>query len=101
NYWRGRGNRRYVSAKGKEYRQAVEDAIGTVEPLRGRLAVNIELTMPDRRRRDIDNVLKALFDALQAAGVFIDDEQIDELCVKRLSIEAPGAADVIVHERAA
>jgi len=31
----------------------------------------------------MDNVLKATLDALQHAGLYDDDSQIDELCVKR------------------
>lgn len=32
--------------------------------------------LPDRRRRDLDNLGKAVYDALQAAQVFVDDSQI-------------------------
>lgn len=66
--------------------------------LKGRLAVHIELIAPTRRKFDIDNRIKSALDALMHAGVFIDDEQIDELRVKRLHVEAPGACDVTVTE---
>ena len=65
--------------------------------LSGRLAVSIELTMPDRRKRDIDNAQKCLLDSLQAAGVFRDDSQIDFLQIRRLHVEPPGAADVCIE----
>ncbi|MBU0741506.1 RusA family crossover junction endodeoxyribonuclease, partial [bacterium] len=41
---------------------------------------------PDRQRRDIDNVQKALLDALQHGGLYTDDSQI-----KKLNIEMRGA----------
>tara|TARA_Y100000034_G_scaffold125065_1_gene174149 strand:+ start:871 stop:1110 length:240 start_codon:yes stop_codon:yes gene_type:complete len=42
------------------------------------------LAMPkDKRRRDLDNLLKILCDALESAGVFKNDSQIDEIIIKR------------------
>lgn len=55
-------------------------------------------THDHRRRRDIDNLTKCVLDALAHAGVYEDDCQIDDLRVRRLHVEAPGAADVIVTE---
>jgi len=52
-----------------------------VQPLAGSLAVDVEIHPPDRRRRDIDNVLKALLDALQHGGAYHDDNQIVGLSI--------------------
>lgn len=38
--------------------------------------VMLEYLPPDRRRRDIDNGCKAVFDALTHAGVWKDDSQV-------------------------
>ena len=54
-----------------------------IKPLQGRLAMAIELYPPDKRRRDIDNVLKATLDALQHGGAYADDCQIDYLTISR------------------
>ncbi len=42
----------------------------------GDLMVEIIIYPPDKRKRDMDNIKKALFDALQHAGLYKDDYQI-------------------------
>jgi crossover junction endodeoxyribonuclease RusA len=55
-------------------------------------------TPPDHRRRDLDNILKALQDSMQAAGVYNDDHQIDDLRVTRSAPQKPGWVDVDITE---
>ncbi len=52
--------------------------------MEGRLSVKIDMHPPDARRRDVDNVLKPLLDALQHGGAFRDDSQIDKLTIERM-----------------
>lgn len=78
--------RMVLSAKGKEYKQLVENSIGisgNAPHTLQRLAVVIHAFQPDRRPTDLDNRLKSLLDSLQGAGVFEDDEQIDDLRIIR------------------
>ena len=99
NYIRRGNNRSYMTQQGKAFRDAVHDAIDTERPLlSGRLMVQLELIPPDKRRRDIDNHVKAVLDSLQHAAVIADDEQIDLLRVRRLPVESPGACDVTITE---
>ncbi|WP_345318290.1 RusA family crossover junction endodeoxyribonuclease [Novipirellula rosea] len=85
-YWRHVGQRVLISKKGREYRAEVSGLLNRkrVEPLVGPLSVDIELHMPDRRRRDIDNVLKAMLDALQWGGAFLDDNQVMRLAIEKV-----------------
>jgi crossover junction endodeoxyribonuclease RusA len=101
-YWRRAGNRIYLSPSGKRFKNdAAIDclaALGKVEPLTGRLGVQIELVAPNKTRdTDIDNRIKATLDALQGI-LFVDDSQIDRLIVLRREIAKPGHCDVIVSE---
>jgi crossover junction endodeoxyribonuclease RusA len=59
-----------------------------------RLAVEILAFPPDRRKRDLDNLYKALLDSVSKAGVIPDDEQIDDLRICRMASEKPGRVQV-------
>lgn len=78
--------RTMLSEDGRKYRRAVADAVlehGRPKIGDARVALDIEVRMPDRRRRDLDNIPKAILDGLTHAGVWTDDNQIDDLRVWR------------------
>jgi crossover junction endodeoxyribonuclease RusA len=82
-YWRhpttGKlAGRHLISDKGRKYRDAVTAlaAEGRYKTMTGPLVVDLEVFMPDKRRRDLDNLTKAIFDSLTHAGVWEDDSQI-------------------------
>ena len=69
--------RALISKRGREYRKAVKRAVGpAVRTLEGPLRITIRWHPPDKRKRDWDNPVKALQDALQHAGVIGDDNQV-------------------------
>lgn len=81
-YWRVFKQRAILSEAGRQYRDAVAEQVllqrvarRIVRPMR----VEIEAYRPDRRRRDLDNLLKAVLDGLAHAGVYEDDSQIVDL----------------------
>jgi len=92
-YWRNVYGRMVLSREGRRYREAVAGLVWRHLQQEGEqigfgesdLEVTIEAYPPDRRRRDLDNLLKPLLDALQHAGVFDDDSQISRLSISRLS----------------
>ena len=99
-YWRSVGGKVLISAKGRRYRDTVRVAVaaersGTLGDT-ARLEVAIDVYPPDRRRRDLDNVLKSLLDALGHAGVYGDDSQIDFLQISRRQVDPPGSVAVRV-----
>jgi crossover junction endodeoxyribonuclease RusA len=98
NYFTVARGRKILSKRGRQYRKDVLAAIGPRMPLLTRLTVTVDLCPPDKRRRDLDNVTKAVFDALQHAGVYQDDSQIDFFSVQRGKLTWGGACYVSVKE---
>lgn len=84
-YYRRVGARTLISRAGRKYRETVVGQLRHTRtaPLLGRLRVTMAAHPPDRRRRDLDNAQKALLDALQHAGIYRDDSQIDHLEIAR------------------
>ncbi|RRV38639.1 RusA family crossover junction endodeoxyribonuclease [Stutzerimonas stutzeri] len=99
-YYRRVGAKTLISAKGRDYCAAVMKACAEARISRqdGRLAVVINACPPDRRRRDLDNLLKGLLDALTHGGAWEDDSQIDHLTIKRGPIKALGCVEVTISE---
>jgi len=81
-YWRTFQGRMIISAEGRSYRKAVADQVliqRGAKHYMGKLRVNIEAFRPDNRRRDLDNLLKAVLDGCTHAGVWEDDSNIVDL----------------------
>ena len=106
-YWRAVKGRVILSKRGREYRDAVYTAINSafepdsvedIRPLLGRLKVKIIATMPDKRRRYIYNKNTAALDAMGYAGIYGDDNQIDDLRVIRCDVMKPGCLEVEITE---
>lgn len=90
-YWRHVSMRVLISKQGRDYRTAVRAAVlgqgWKADPLSGRLKLSMLAWMPDRRRRDLDNLQKSALDAMQEAGVYADDSQIDKLSIERAGMD--------------
>jgi crossover junction endodeoxyribonuclease RusA len=96
-YWGTAGKRRYLTDKAKAFRVATLVAFRQTRHSGfggARLSVSIDLHMPDARVRDIDNVVKSVFDSLCHAGAFTDDSQVDILFVRRAPKEKGGRCTV-------
>ena len=62
-----------------------------------RLHINILALPPDKRKRDLDNILKSLLDSLQGI-LFRDDSQIDKITITRGPVESKGKLFVELFE---
>lgn len=86
-YWRHPGNGLHlISERGRAYRRFVADVvmiqrIGS-KPLAGDLDVQIVACRPNKLRRDLDNIPKAVLDSLTKARLWIDDSQIQKLSIE-------------------
>jgi crossover junction endodeoxyribonuclease RusA len=76
----------------------VRSLLAGTRPLTGRLAVEVTLFPPDRRRRDVDNALKAMLDSVGNGGAYLDDSQIDDLRVVRGEVVEGGSALIEIRE---
>ena len=100
-YWRNINGRTLISVKGRAYKKAVARLVQwnhAAKQLESRLEVLVILHPPDKRKRDIDNSMKALLDSMQAAGVYLDDSQIDRLVIERGEVEKGGVAVITIKE---
>ena len=94
-------NTYFVSKAGERYRRAVVLIVRQQRlklSLSGRLAIKIIAEPPDKRRRDLDNILKAPLDALTHAGVLMDDEQFDEINIVRGQLVPGGRLGIKITE---
>ncbi len=99
-YWRRVGSRTLISREGRRFRRNVMAILAAmdIEPLTGPLVVEVEVFPPDNRRRDIDNVQKALLDALEHGGAYDDDSQIMKLTIQKRETVAGGRTLVKIRE---
>lgn len=96
-YWRHFRGRTVISREGRAFRTSVCALLAggrgsgpRKPPAGGRIALAMDAFPPDRRRRDLDNLQKPVLDALQHAGVYEDDSQIDLLFTRRREVVPEG-----------
>lgn len=99
-YYAHASNRVILGAKGKSYRRDVALLLHLHRGHCGdkRLAITINVFPPDKRKRDLDNILKSTIDALQHAAIFDDDNQIDMLTVIRRDVIKGGSLAIWINE---
>lgn len=97
NYWVGTGRTCKVSYRGRDFHDLVAMTIPQLNTT-SRLKLDVTFHFPNKQRRDIDNFLKATIDSLVKCGLCVDDEQFDELSVKRGEIIKGGLIKITVLE---
>lgn len=100
-YWLVKPKGKYLSANARKFRGEViayVASLGSVKTHTGRIKAYITIHGRDKRKFDIDNYQKAVWDALTHARVIADDELIDELIIKRGGIIKGGQVEVELFE---
>jgi len=76
-----------LTKAGRAYREKVWLAVIQKDKpsvITGLVTVLFELYMPDKRRRDVDNLPKGMLDGLTHAGIWTDDDLVDDMRIKRV-----------------
>ena len=96
-YWGFNKSRRYLTPLANRF---VKDLANWVKPKMSDKRLKLEVTFhyTDKRVRDLDNNLKPLIDGLVKCGLCVDDEQFDELHIKRGGIIKGGLIEIMVTE---
>lgn len=89
-----------LSKRGRQYQTEAVAAILEQKRRKFKYRVEIlfELFPPDERRRDIDNTLKGLLDALVHSNILEDDSQVDDLRIVRKHVKKCGQVLVTIKE---
>lgn len=95
-YWGFRGKYRFLTKTAIRFRKEVSKACKDYR-IEGDMAVCIDYYPPDRRKRDIDNIIKPILDAMQHCGLFHDDYQVQQITATRQDTVVGGL--VAVHIR--
>jgi crossover junction endodeoxyribonuclease RusA len=99
-YWRNFRGNTVLSQAGREFKTAVSNCVVEQNiPKFGDKKLEVTLWLYPRSKAvtDLDNRLKATLDALEEAGVFDDDGQIDVLMIQRGPIRKGGGVDVMIE----
>jgi crossover junction endodeoxyribonuclease RusA len=100
-YWRANGHRRFISKQGVAFTDEVSLIVKNSKFKSfgdKRLAIQIMIHPRDKRRFDLDNLLKAILDALMKAGMYNDDSQIDYIEIARGEQVDGGKTVVYLYE---
>lgn len=99
-YWKRNANGRLrIGGDGIVFRELVALACVGKQPFdaESRLEIEVLANMPDNRKRDLDNILKALFDSLEHCGIVPDDSQFDRITVVRGEVIRGGSLSVGIY----
>ncbi|HHB1665935.1 TPA: RusA family crossover junction endodeoxyribonuclease [Acinetobacter baumannii] len=96
-YWVAKGKKRFLSDKAKMFHALVRVLVPPKQT-EARLKLDVTFHFPNHQTRDIDNYLKATIDSLVKCGLCVDDEQFDELIVKRGQVVKGGLIKIKVLE---
>ena len=103
NYYSHTRNGVFISKKGRLFTSSVLSDVKSQAPrvkYTEPFAMSVYMFPPDRRKRDLDNYMKALQDSLAKAGLMEDDSLIDQLYLYRGEGRKGGLAIVKIDEPA-
>ena len=91
--------RKILSKRGREYKKWCAAELMLQKPLRSRqgdVRVCINAYPPDKRRRDLDNLIKPVLDVLTECGLIEDDSLVVDLRIQRFNSVKGGKVEIMV-----
>jgi len=92
-------NRKILSRKGRSYKKEAmvylyEQAVP--KGGEGPYSIYIRVRPPDKRKRDIDNLIKPLLDSLVEYGAISDDSEVVDLRIQKFNPIKAGSVEVLI-----
>lgn len=102
-YWGMRGKIRFLTAKAKKFRQEVVrivEELGLDNDIDSSLRLEMKVYPPDRRKRDVDNTIKPVLDALEHANLYTNDVNVTTIEVTKRPFDGKhnARAEITVYE---
>lgn len=97
-YWRHtKQGRHYISDEGKRFQSQVFMRCMAEMPFTQAVEISVEVTMPDNRPRDLDNLWKVLLDSLAKAKIIEDDcwQKVPSIAMKAVGVSKADAGVVV------
>ena len=94
--WRRSGTRMHKSSQYTDWLHVAGKMVMVQKPggITGPYKLSIQLVRPDRRRRDLDNRIKAINDLLQSVGVIEDDSDCEFISARWVTYGEPCTVSV-------
>jgi len=92
-------NRKILSKRGRAYKKEAMVYLyeqGVPKGREGPYSISIRVRMPDKRKRDIDNLIKPLLDSLVEYGALSDDSEVIDLRIQKFNPIKGGQVEVLI-----
>lgn len=89
----------YLAKQVREYRKQVwAITFNKAKFEKSKVRLEIKMFPPDKRRRDADNIAKAILDSLTHAGVIEDDFHVHQLYIEKCEKFEGGKVELMIRE---
>ena len=97
-YWLTRGRYKFLSERARAYTAAMQNIVSKDVVCFKDAPVSLDILVfpPDKRKRDIDNILKPILDSLAKAGVYDDDSQVHCIRICRAEQVKNGKIEILI-----